>query len=273
MLASALRTDPHCLRRLEPTDPVIVELREWSRLSEEITTKALIGLARVPGQLSPDLPPHRRQPPVDERRRLGHGPVLALEQWQHVKRIEDLRASAERPGLAPSQELTHGPPVRRARGSCARRPPARRPAPGLRSFPHLSPAAVVTDPPYGLREYSKPELRKLKAGRGGVWRIPPAFDGCQRRPLPRFTVLTDRDRAALRAFFTRFASVLLPVLVPGAHVFIATNPLVSYLVYEPFIAAGFEKRGELNPRRPHAPRRRPAEERASRVRGHHRSCS
>lgn len=27
--------------------------------------------------------------------------------------------------------------------------------------------------------------------------------------------------------------------------FIATNPLVSYLVYEPFIAAGFEKRGEI----------------------------
>jgi site-specific DNA-methyltransferase (adenine-specific) len=37
----------------------------------------------------------------------------------------------------------------------------------------------------------------------------------------------------------------MPVLVPGAHVFIATNPLVSYLVYEPFIAAGFEKRGEI----------------------------
>ena len=26
---------PHCLRRLEPTDPAIVELREWSRLSEQ----------------------------------------------------------------------------------------------------------------------------------------------------------------------------------------------------------------------------------------------
>ena len=37
VLASALRTDPHCLRRLEPTDPGIVELREWSRLSEELT--------------------------------------------------------------------------------------------------------------------------------------------------------------------------------------------------------------------------------------------
>lgn len=105
--------------------------------------------------------------------------------------------------------------------------------------------AVVTDPPYGLREYTPPELEKMKKGRGGVWRLPPSFDGCQRRPLPRFTVLTNRDRVELRAFFSRFASLLLPVLVPGAHVFIATNPLVSYLVYEPFIAAGFEKRGEL----------------------------
>ena len=105
--------------------------------------------------------------------------------------------------------------------------------------------AVVTDPPYGLREYTPPELEKMKKGRGGVWRLPPSFDGCQRRPLPRFTVLTNRNRVELRAFFSRFASLLLPVLVPGAHVFIATNPLVSYLVYEPFIAAGFEKRGEL----------------------------
>ncbi len=37
VLASALRTDPHCLRRLESTDPTIVELREWSRLSEDLT--------------------------------------------------------------------------------------------------------------------------------------------------------------------------------------------------------------------------------------------
>jgi site-specific DNA-methyltransferase (adenine-specific) len=78
-----------------------------------------------------------------------------------------------------------------------------------------------------------------------VWRIPPSFDGCRRRPLPRFTVLTAQDRSDLRAFFRRFAEALLPVLVPGAAVFIATNPLVSHLVYEPFLAAGFEKRGEI----------------------------
>jgi site-specific DNA-methyltransferase (adenine-specific) len=105
--------------------------------------------------------------------------------------------------------------------------------------------AVVTDPPYGLLEYSAKELDKMKRGRGGVWRLPPAFDGASRRPLPRFTVLKDRDKATLRDFFLSLAEALFPVLVPGAHVFIATNPIVSHLVYTPFIAKGFEPRGEI----------------------------
>ncbi len=37
VLADALRTDAHCLRRLDPVDPVVVELREWSRIAEELT--------------------------------------------------------------------------------------------------------------------------------------------------------------------------------------------------------------------------------------------
>lgn len=105
--------------------------------------------------------------------------------------------------------------------------------------------AVVTDPPYGLLEYELQELEKLKRRKGGVWRIPPAFDGCVRSPLPRFTVLTNADRQRMRDFFAEFARRLLRVVVPGAHVIIASNPLVSYLVYEPFIAAGFEKRGKV----------------------------
>jgi DNA modification methylase len=105
--------------------------------------------------------------------------------------------------------------------------------------------AVVTDPPYGLVEYSAKQLKKRADGNGGIWRIPPAFDGCERSPLPRFTVLTADERVALRIFFVRLANELIRVLVPGAHVFIATNPLVSNLVYEPFINAGFEKRGEI----------------------------
>ncbi len=105
--------------------------------------------------------------------------------------------------------------------------------------------AIVTDPPYGLKEYTEVEKRKLRKGRGGVWRIPPSFDGCKRSPLPRFTVLDEREREALRRFFGDFARLALRVLVPGGHVLIATNPLLSHLVYLPLIEAGFEKRGEV----------------------------
>ncbi len=105
--------------------------------------------------------------------------------------------------------------------------------------------AIVTDPPYGLKEYTTPEKQKLRRGRGGVWRIPPAFDGCVRSPLPRFTVLTDDELSKLRRFFSDFARRALRIMVPGAHVFIATNPLLSHLVYVPLLEAGFEKRGEI----------------------------
>jgi DNA modification methylase len=105
--------------------------------------------------------------------------------------------------------------------------------------------AIVTDPPYGLKEYSHEEKTKLRNGHGGVWRIPPSFDGCKRSPLPRFTILTDSDRQRLREFFAQFARRVIRVLVPGGHLLIATNPLLSYLVYLPMMEAGFEKRGEV----------------------------
>jgi site-specific DNA-methyltransferase (adenine-specific) len=105
--------------------------------------------------------------------------------------------------------------------------------------------AIVTDPPYGLKEYSEKEKGKLRAGRGGVWRIPPSFDGCKRSPLPRFTVLHEKERGALREFFGEFARRAFRILTPGAHVFIATNPILSHLVYLPMIENGFEKRGEI----------------------------
>lgn len=105
--------------------------------------------------------------------------------------------------------------------------------------------AIVTDPPYGLKEFNDVEKAKLRNGRGGVWRIPPSFDGCDRRPVPRFTVLDDADIAALRLFFKKFAKHAMRVLVPGGHVMIATNPLLSHHVYIAMLEAGFEKRGEI----------------------------
>lgn len=105
--------------------------------------------------------------------------------------------------------------------------------------------AIVTDPPYGLKEYTPEEKAKLRRGKGGVWRIPPTLDGCARRPLPRFTVLSEEEKRELKGFFSRWATGAMRVLVPGGHVFIATNPLLSHLVYVAMIEAGFEKRGEI----------------------------
>jgi DNA modification methylase len=105
--------------------------------------------------------------------------------------------------------------------------------------------AIVTDPPYGLKEYTATEKDKLRKGRGGVWRIPPSFDGCTRSPLPRFTVLSDDERNQLRRFFSEFARRAIRVVVPGGHIFIATNPLLSHLVYLPLMESGFKKRGEI----------------------------
>lgn len=105
--------------------------------------------------------------------------------------------------------------------------------------------AVVTDPPYGLFEYTPEQQTKLRAGRGGVWRIPPAFDGSPRSPLPRFTVLTSQDLRSLDLFFFEWARLLLPVLVPGANVVVASNPLLSYIVAGALAKAGLERRGEI----------------------------
>ena len=105
--------------------------------------------------------------------------------------------------------------------------------------------AVVTDPPYGLVEYSAIEQDKLRQGKGGIWRIPPSFDGAKRAPLPRFTVLKPTDLDALEHFFLAWGRRLMRVLVPGANVLVASNPLLSYLVAGALSRAGLERRGEI----------------------------
>ena len=104
---------------------------------------------------------------------------------------------------------------------------------------------MVTDPPYGLHEYTDRQQAKLRSGKGGVWRIPPSFDGHLRSPLPRFTTLTVDQLSALRDFFFAWGSLLLPKLAPGANVVVASNPLLSYIVADALVDAGLERRGEL----------------------------
>lgn len=115
----------------------------------------------------------------------------------------------------------------------------------LRTAPMNSVEAIVTDPPYGLVEYTDKELNKRSNGKGGIWRLPPSFDGSKRMPVPRFTVLTEADQQSLGEFFYRLSCLLKSVLVPGGHVFIATNPLISHFVFTGLLRAGFEKRGEI----------------------------
>lgn len=115
----------------------------------------------------------------------------------------------------------------------------------LAELPPNSIHAVVTDPPYGVIEYEDKHHEKLKKGRGGVWRIPPSFDGAKRKPLPRFTVLSQEEITGLYNFFGALAYGLQRALVPGGHILIASNPLLSSLTFHAFQQAGLEKRGEV----------------------------
>jgi DNA modification methylase len=115
----------------------------------------------------------------------------------------------------------------------------------LAAEPPSSIHACVTDPPYGLVEYTETEQRKLRSGRGGIWRIPPSFDGHQRAPLPRFTVLDDDDRTQLYGFFRKLGALLNRVLVPGGNVVVASNPLLSHIVGSAMSEGGLELRGGI----------------------------
>jgi site-specific DNA-methyltransferase (adenine-specific) len=115
----------------------------------------------------------------------------------------------------------------------------------LAELPPNSIHAIVTDPPYGVIEYEEKDHKKLRSGRGGVWRIPPSFDGATRQPLPRFTVLSPAEMTKLYSFFSAVAYGAMRALVPGGHVIMAANPLLSTLAFHAFQDAGFEKRGEV----------------------------
>src|SRR2546426_1937648 len=95
----------------------------------------------------------------------------------------------------------------------------------LRNCPHDSLHAVCTDPPYGILEFTEKELAKLRAGRGGVWRLPPKIGGSHRDPLPRFTVLGEEQKQHLRDYFRDWGKLLLHALVPGGHVCVAGHPI------------------------------------------------
>ena len=115
----------------------------------------------------------------------------------------------------------------------------------LRQQPEHSIHAVVTDPPYGLIEYSNEQMTKRRNGKGGVWRIPQSFGGSTRAPVPRFTVLSDTQTEDIYRFFLQWGKTLLPALTPGAYVMVASMPLLADKVSRALTDAGFEFRGEI----------------------------
>lgn len=105
--------------------------------------------------------------------------------------------------------------------------------------------AIVTDPPYGAKEFTKKQLEKMRNGNGGVWRIPPSFDGAERIPQPRFTVLSDEDLNELKRMFVNLGKEAMRILVPGAHVIVASNTLLYPYAVAGLMKSGLELRGTL----------------------------
>jgi site-specific DNA-methyltransferase (adenine-specific) len=115
----------------------------------------------------------------------------------------------------------------------------------LSLIPEYSIHAIVSDPPYGVKEYDFDQLEKKENGKGGVWRIPPSFDGNIRSPLPRFTALNEKERASLYRFFLEWAKVVIPPVCPGGHIFIASNTFLSQLIFQALVDGGLEYRGTV----------------------------
>jgi site-specific DNA-methyltransferase (adenine-specific) len=113
------------------------------------------------------------------------------------------------------------------------------------TVPESSIHAIVTDPPYGVKEFDEDQLVKRHERKGGIWRLPPAFDGAARAPLPRFTAMTPKERQRLRQFFVDWSRLCVRVLYPGGHLFVATNSFLSALVFEALSEGGLEFRGQI----------------------------
>jgi site-specific DNA-methyltransferase (adenine-specific) len=115
----------------------------------------------------------------------------------------------------------------------------------LGRIPSGSIHGIVTDPPYGVKEYEFDQIEKRANGNGGIWRIPPSFDGSNRQPLPRFTALNEKERRQLHRFFSEWAKAAVHALLPGGHVILACNSFLAQLVYSALVEGGLEFRGQI----------------------------
>lgn len=115
----------------------------------------------------------------------------------------------------------------------------------LGNLPDNSIDAIVTDPPYGVKEFELEQIDKMKTGKGGIWRLPPSFDGNKRAPLPRFTALNEKELQKLEQFFVTLGELMSKKLKPGGHAIIASNSFLSQLVFGSLTNQSLEFRGEI----------------------------
>jgi site-specific DNA-methyltransferase (adenine-specific) len=115
----------------------------------------------------------------------------------------------------------------------------------IKELPDNSINGIVTDPPYGVKEYDYDQVDKRATGNGGIWRLPPSFDGHTRSPLPRFTALNQNERKRVYDFFLTWTKNVIRILCPGSHVFVASNSFLSQIVFQAISEGGLEFRGEI----------------------------
>lgn len=103
VMASALRTDPHCFRHLAPTDPLIIELREWSRITQDLVAERTALTNRMRQQLwryfpafleiEPDLSSPwlielwQLVPTPDKAKRIREGSIAAILKRNRIRRL------------------------------------------------------------------------------------------------------------------------------------------------------------------------------------------
>lgn len=228
VLAKQLKVSKGYISRLEGAKarPAESTVRRLADICATDTSSLLILAGRLPGDVQEILSEHPTEAPAILRKAFQYDADAGEAPIDVTTNVAEPQAVYQSNGV--STELVHG--------DCFEWMECRQ---------ANSIHAIVTDPPYGLKEYTTKEKSKLRKGRGGVWRIPPSIGGCVRRPVPRFTVLSNEEKQQLAEFFEKWGSRALRVLVPGGHVLIATNPLLSHLVYTALIESGFEKRGEI----------------------------
>jgi site-specific DNA-methyltransferase (adenine-specific) len=113
----------------------------------------------------------------------------------------------------------------------------------LAKLPDESIHAVVTDPPYGIREFEQEHVDHIKDG-DAVWQTFRYGDGSNRVVQPCFT-MTEKERKKIPPFFTKLSKEICRVLKPGGHLIIAGHSSLTTLVFPAIEKGGLQFRASI----------------------------